>query len=105
MLISQCPILAVLTQVGNARHGFHFIFKNLRKIYHAPIKNIPTRTGPKSLSPIRPDILKNVTRSRTVFGPVQSDLVKSWFSTPVGLSINYMNLVYFEQNLMFFFPK
>ena len=55
----QCPIFAVLTQLGKARHGFHLIPLNLRnslkKIYDTPIKNTPTRTRSKSLSPTRPD--------------------------------------------------
>ena len=44
------------------------------KIWDTPVKNTPTRTGPKSLSPTRPEnILKNVSWSRTGFGPVQGN--------------------------------
>ena len=53
---------------------FHLTFEiPRRKIHDTPVKNTPTRTGSKSSSPTRPEnILKNVSGSRTGFGPVQS---------------------------------
>ena len=74
---NQDPILNVLTQFGNGRHGFHFnsilSSKFLEKIYDTLVKNTPTWTEQKALSPTRPEnILKNVPWSQTSFGLVWS---------------------------------
>ena len=75
---NQGPTLTVLTQFGNARHGFHLIPlypRNFwKKIYDTQVENTPTLTGPKSLSPTQPEnIIKNVSRSRTGFGLVRGN--------------------------------
>ena len=75
---NQCPILAVLTQVGNARHGFHLIFHFIFKILRKNIYTLAKTPGPDQTKifipdPARPEnILKNMSRSRTGFSPVQS---------------------------------
>ena len=54
---NQCPILAVLTQVGNARHSFHLItlyFRNSRKKYVILREKIPQLGPNRNLYP-RPD--------------------------------------------------
>ena len=91
---NHCPIIAVLIQFGNKSHDLHLIpfypWNSQKNIWYM-VKNTLTWTRLKSSSLTRPEnILKNVSRSLTGFGPVQSSPVRrnSGFRLPRRSSIH-----------------
>ena len=67
------------------RFNSTLFLKFFEKMYDTLVKNTPTRTGPKSFSPdptLPENILKNVSRSWTGIGPVQSGRETRVFGLP-----------------------